>query len=496
MTGNLIDTIFNETLNYLEQMPKAKRKVIGQFFTSVETARYMASMFTNPQKADISILDPGTGSGILTAAAVERLQKESIVEHINITCYETSEDVLPLLKKNLAYIKNNSSIPVEYNIIEENYIISQSDDFKNNLNDGVPKYDWIISNPPYKKIKKDAEEAVSMPAVCYGAPNLYFLFTAMGLFNLDEHGELVYIIPRSWTSGAYFQKFREYLFEHGTLRQMHLFVSRDKVFEKESVLQETMIIKVDKSAVKGDIKITTTKTNGDFDDISEIEIPYTSVVAGPENYVYLVTTEAERAVLNSLHRWNNTLLSLGFKMRTGLTVDFRSTEYLHNNNEPNTVPMLYAHHIKNGRVQFSSNRENEYVSTVKAGLLQKNTNYLLVKRFTTKEENRRFQCGVFLGSDMPEYEVISTHNKVNFIEKMDSEMSIQQLYGLYVIFNSTLYDQYYRILNGSTQVNSTEVNTMPMPPIDIIEKLGFTLMKRDDLSVATCDNILEGVLNE
>ena len=53
-------------------------------------------------------------------------------------------------------------------------------------------------------------------------------------------GEMVYIIPRSWTSGAYFKRFREYFLTEGKLEHIHLFVSRNKVFDKESVLQETI----------------------------------------------------------------------------------------------------------------------------------------------------------------------------------------------------------------------------------------------------------------
>ena len=105
----------------------------------------------------------------------------------------------------------------------------------------------VIGNPPYMKIAKDAPEAKAMPDICYGAPNLYFLFAAMGMFNLIPNGELVYIIPRSWTSGAYFKRFRQKFLNDGVLEHIHLFVSRDKVFENESVLQETIIIKMRKS---------------------------------------------------------------------------------------------------------------------------------------------------------------------------------------------------------------------------------------------------------
>ena len=75
-------------------------------------------------------------------------------------------------------------------------------------------------------------------------------------------------------------------------------------------------------------------------------------------------------------------------------------------------------------------------------------------------------------------------------------MTDEQVYGLYVIFNSTIYDQYYRILNGSTQVNSTEVNAMPMPTLAELEQLGAALMGRNDLSVEVCDELLGGLIND
>ena len=62
----------------------------------------------------------------------------------------------------------------------------------------------------------------------------------------------------------------------------------------------------------------------------------------------------------------------------------------------------------------------------------------------------------------------------------------------YVLFNSTLYDEYYRILNGSTQVNSTEINAMPIPDLQSIQEMGRKMIKSRDYSEANCNLILEG----
>lgn len=491
----MLERIIEKTSQYIDNMPKKERKKYGQFFTSMETARYMASLFLIPEQKSISVLDAGAGSGILSCAMLELLDSIDGLDEIVITCYETDENVLPLLKENLLYAQTHSCKKVNVTVITENYITSQYLDFNHMIggNWNPQKYDLVIGNPPYMKISKDAPEAIAMPEVCYGAPNLYFIFASMGLFNLKDEGEMVYIIPRSWTSGAYFKRFRQYFLSKGKLIHIHLFGSRNKVFDKEDVLQETIIVKVRKTDVKPEtVIITSTNTNKDFSKCSVLVAPYDLVVSGDELYVYLVTDEKEVAILDQLQRWDKTLPDIGLKMKTGLTVDFRNWEILRNEEEEGAIPLFYAQHIKQGEVHFPIQKEHEYVVTEQKGLMQDNRNYLFVKRFTAKEEPRRLQCGIYLAKKFPQYSKISTQNKINFIDGMLTEMSECLVYGLYVLFNSSIYDSYYRILNGSTQVNSTEINAMPVPDLDTIQEMGKKIMKTKDMSEENCNMILEG----
>ncbi len=135
-------------------------------------------------------------------------------------------------------------------------------------------------------------------------------------------------------------------------------------------------------------------------------------------------------------------------------------------------------------------KEHEYVVTDQKGLMQDNRNYLFVKRFTAKEERRRLKCGIYLSKKYPQDQKISTQNKINFVDGLITEMSECLVYGLYVIFNSTLYDEYYKILNGSTQVNSTEINAMPLPDLESIQEVSRTLMKSKAMSESKCNMIL------
>lgn len=491
---DLLNSAQQLTNEYIDKMPKAMRKKYGQFFTSAETAQFMANLFEIPSdKEELSFLDAGAGSGMLSIALIERIEKLDCVKRLHLVCYENDENILDLLKQNLDNAKNRVSFAFDYELRSINYITSQEKNYRSLLgsNGNPEQYDLVIGNPPYMKIPKDAPEALAMPDVCYGAPNLYFLFASMGLYNLKKDGQLVYIVPRSWTSGAYFKAFRQKFLGEASLEHIHLFVSRDKVFDKETVLQETMIFKVRKTSIRPkDVFITTTKDNSDFKDKTSFAVPYNVVVSGGDSYVFLPTCQQEVEVIEKLNKWTDTLPSIGLKMKTGLTVDFRNRDVLRNEKSQQTVPLFYSQHIKNGKVIFPIGKENEYIETDQKGLLQANTNYLFVKRFTAKEEPRRLQCGVYLARKNPDYESISTQNKINFINGLE-KLSECIVYGLYVLFNSTLYDGFYRILNGSTQVNSTEVNAMPVPPISIIEAMGKKLIRLHNMSVQSCDAILE-----
>ena len=487
----LLDYVNHATNAYIATMPKAERKKYGQFFTSPQTADFMAGLFDlSSACGTVSVLDPGAGSGILSAAMIERLQAQPSITKIKLVCYESNPDILQLLQSNLEYICAHALKPVEYELRNQNYILSQASDYRHKSDLGLDDYDYVIGNPPYKKLRKDAPETAVAEDVCYGAPNLYFIFAAMSLFNLKTNGELVYIIPRSWTSGAYFKKFRQKFLSQGALEHIHIFVSRDKVFDQEAVLQETTIIKVRKTTEHpAKITFTTSQCNLDFAAKTEFAAPYDLVVCGQDKYVFFLTCEEDVQTMQRLRNIGSTLADAGLRMKTGLTVGFRNREALHPTKKPDSVPLFEAGHIKNGKVLFPFGDENFYLQTKQAGLLQKNANYLFVKRFTAKEEKRRLQCGVYLARKYPEYEEISTENKVNFISG-DHDLSECEVYGLYVLFNSTLYDNYYRILNGSTQVNASEINSMPVPAVDIIKKMGQVLMSSRDFTVHNCDQII------
>ena len=83
------------------------------------------------------------------------------------------------------------------------------------------------------------------PAQCIidGQPNIYSIFMAISALLLAEQGQMIYITPRSFTSGRYFRLFRNFLFKHIQIDFVHLFNTRKDTFSKDNVLQETIIMK-------------------------------------------------------------------------------------------------------------------------------------------------------------------------------------------------------------------------------------------------------------
>ena len=497
-----INYIENSTKEYLAEMSKSERKKIGQFFTPAGIAEYMGSLMLHAQN-EIAILDAGAGSGILSAALLDKIYFNGCVKLVNLDLYENNKDILPLLGSNLEYVKREllkSGVTLNYRIINENFILDNQFAWSG-LIQNQKKYDIVISNPPYKKIGKNDPEATAMRDIVYGQPNLYFLFMAMAAELLKENGEFIFIVPRSFSSGLYFTAFRKWFFYEMKITNLHLFVSRDAVFSCDNILQETIIIKAKRTNEKPEkIIITESENASSFQNITTFAVPYKTCVKEDANaFLFFPTTKDDVEILNFINRWEYTLSDVGYRMKTGIVVDFRETQWLRTEHSKNTIPLLWAYNFDKNQVEFPVHNDGKpqylLASEDTARLQMKIANYILIKRFTSKEERKRLQCALLFKDDFSTYESISTENHLNFITKINGEMTTEEMYGLFVIINSNYMDKYFRILNGSTQVNANEINSIPFPEFFDIVDLGLEALRYHSLDENTCDKILEQKYN-
>lgn len=229
--------------------PKKKSK-LGQFFTPIRIAQFMANLFTRTNHVNFHILDAGAGLGILSTAFVERwLNNNSNIISTNIDVFEVDNTLLPDLTQTLETYKKQYNL--EICIRNNDFIESAVDSISGNLFvKPLPRYTHAILNPPYRKIKSDSKHRKYLRKVGIETVNLYSAFVALSLELLENKGQLVAIIPRSFCNGPYYHQFRKYIINKSAIKHIHLFKSRNKAFKDDQVLQENVIIKLERGGVK------------------------------------------------------------------------------------------------------------------------------------------------------------------------------------------------------------------------------------------------------
>ena len=499
---SLVEIVVKKTSEYSEEVPKPLRKEIGQFFTPPDIARLMAGHIKNNSES-VSILDPGAGTGILAAAALEKILETGRAKNISIDLFETNKDIIPILSENMEDIQQaiaGEKVDISINIKCEDFITFNSKKWM-----GVTPsktYDVAISNPPYKKIGKDAVQAEIMRSIVYGQPNMYYLFMAMASKLLKENGEFIFIVPRSFTSGLYFSKFREWFLNMMKITEMNVFESRDSMFIADKVLQETLTICAVKTkdaphyvTVSESPDITRPESN------RSTRIEYDLLITNDDHrFILIPTKESDKLAIHLVNSWGKTLEERGYKLKTGQVIDFRETDWLRMEKASNTVPLIWPCNFENGKIEIKDSLEKKPQYFIRSSKTERVMlapgNYVLVKRFTSKEESRRIQCAVLPQEFFEKHGGVCIENHVNILAKGKGSMSTDEMMGLFVLFNSSYYDDYYRILNGSTQVNATEFNTICTPSSNKIAEMGAMSYRYPKLDTKTCDAILNTLLNE
>lgn len=77
------------------------------------------------------------------------------------------------------------------------------------LHNRARKYNYAILNPPYKKINSKSKHRALLREVGIETVNLYTAFLALSILLMENKGEIVAIIPRSFCNGLYYKPFRK-----------------------------------------------------------------------------------------------------------------------------------------------------------------------------------------------------------------------------------------------------------------------------------------------
>ncbi len=473
---NQID-LFRAEAVYL--LGKEKRANYGQFMTPPEIARLMASMLSIDTR-NIHIIDPGAGIGTLFSAVVEKIcRMNNVPKSIKVTAFEIEPSFLNYLNNAMNICENACSkrgISFEGTIKNEDYIRSALLTIKHDLFAiNEPQYTHAILNPPYFKLNSETNTSKLLKNAGLHAVNAYTAFLSLSALSLIDGGQLVSITPRSFCNGVYFKHFRKQFLSEMQIERLHLFESRSEMFRDDDVLQENIILKAQKTK---DIlsQVTISSSFGNEEDI-EINRVNVSEVISPEDkdmVIHVPFNSLEKQIASLSENFSETLESLELQVSTGPVVDFRAKDLIVSSKHSDAVPLIYPFHFKDGYVTWTHNgkKPDAILKTAKKQNLLVNANrYVLVKRFSAKEEKRRL-VAVIYEPENTSTEYIGIENHINYFHSAGNGIGKQLALGLSAYLNSTLADLSFRQFSGHTQVNANDLRRMKYPTRQALETLG------------------------
>ena len=468
------------------------RKGHGLYLTPVLAADFMAERIQVSGNR-LRMLDPAAGAGVLCCASVEAVTaRKPAPASIELVAYEVDAELIAPLRAVLGYLAEwcqvRRGVRLKIHIEATDFVMAHAEALRRlgsllSPDTGDQSFDIVISNPPYFKIGKSDPRAVAASTVVHGQPNIYALFMAVSAALLRAGGDLVFITPRSFTSGLYFRQFRTRFFDLIRPMHVHVFGSRREAFSRDEVLQENVILagtRCDRwhdDDALADLTISCSRGVRDLARSPRRVAPMRAALdfETADRVLRLPVSDQDGQTLALVDAWPSTLHRLGLEISTGPVVPFRATAVVDRQGRvPLThVPLLWMNHVRSMRVQWPLNRHKpEYIRRRGArALLVPNRNYVLMRRFTAKEEARRLAAAPYLAGDFAVPEV-GLENHLNYIHRPGGTLSDDEAWGLTALYNSSLLDTYFRCVNGNTQVNATELRAMPLPAHDVIVALG------------------------
>ncbi|MEH2150636.1 MAG: BsuBI/PstI family type II restriction endonuclease [Nostoc sp.] len=468
----------------MKQEQKQKGK-LGQFLTPAPVAELMAGMFDKLDLPQISLLDAGAGVGSLLAAFVANLcQRKRRPANLDIVAYEIDPFLIVYLHQTLKLCAREcqiAGISLNYEIRDTDFIEDAVRLLSPSLFDNPDncRFTHAILNPPYLKINAHSKVRGLLRSIGLEASNLYTGFIAATVQLLESRGELVAISPRSFCNGPYFKDFRRMFLEMMALDQIHIFESRQEAFSDDEVLQETIIIHAVKQKPKFDNVLINTSSSVDDDFIMSNYSPYTEIVhpLDSQQFIHIIPDPLSQQVIRQMANFTCTLKDLGLTVSTGRVVDFRAKQYLCLMPEKNSVPLIYPLNFSEGYVEYPkvTRKHQALVYTEQTvSLLVPNENYVLTKRFSSKEEKKRVVAVVYDANQIDCYWV-GFENHLNYFHQDGRGLNLTLARGLTAYLNSSLVDTFFRLFNGHTQVNATDLRNLKYPTIAQLITLGLCI---------------------
>jgi adenine-specific DNA-methyltransferase len=467
---------------YATLLPDEVRAEFGIFYTPPAVVERLINLVSssNFDWTNSRILDPACGGAAFLAPIASK-----IVKSFNDIGVDDSYFILNHIIKNLKGIEIDefaawiSKVLLEISLIdlclECNLRLPNLIYVADSLTTKEPfvdKYDLVVGNPPYGKIKLTQDLRVQYSESLYGHANLYGVFTHLATKIVKQGGVIAFITPTSFLGGQYFKSLRKLLAEKTPPTSIDFIHERVGVFD--SVLQETCLalFKAQKAhntpVTINSLSIGVKGGDPTIETVGKFELPTNK----DEPWLFPRTT-LQNNIVGKVSKLSFRLKDYGFIVNTGQLVWNRHKMQLKSKKGKQSLPIVWAESIlPNGIFDYKCTRKNHspFIEIEKAQhFLVTKTECIIVQRTTAKEQKRRVMASILPNSFFKGYpNGVVIENHINIVKPTSN--SLVTLDVLLALLNSDAVDQIFRCISGSVAVSAYELNAIPLPnPKEIIE---------------------------
>ncbi|MEX0966301.1 MAG: hypothetical protein WD077_03620 [Bacteroidia bacterium] len=144
------------------------------------------------------------------------------------------------------------------------------------------------------------------------------------------------------------------------------------------------------------------------------------------------------------------MTGFNIKVSTVPVVSFRALDFIQKNYENGTVflaPLFWLLNINKMIMKWPKQlKEKGQFIKIESGsksLLLPNKNYILLRRFSTKDDKSRLIAAPYF-CNYAKSDYIGVENKVNYIYRKDGHLDRDEVVGLCALLNSELFNTYFQ----------------------------------------------------
>lgn len=479
---------------YTALLPDSVRKKLGAYYTPPALVERLLSLATESgfNWSTGRVVDPACGGAAFLASVAPRIVKASpctnasaILEDlerrllgVEVDPFAAWMSMVLLDVALLELIVAANRLPRSQVLVCNALAASRED---------IGTFDLVVGNPPYGKVTLSDDHRNKYRASLFGHANLYGLFTHLAIRIANPGGLIAYVTPTSFLGGEYFKNLRKMLASEAPVKRVDFVQDRAGVFE--GVLQETMLTVFAKGAKEHKaVRIAVLESAGNNGQVRAVHLSEMALVSERGEPWILPRRRLQTALVRKLNRMPSRLTDYGFAVATGQLVWNRHKEQLRKKYEPDTYPIVWAEAVTSmGEFRFQSARSMRQPFLK----LQPGQNFLvnhepcvLVQRTTAKEQKRRLIAAVVPNAFVLDHPGFVVENHLNMIFSTTPQ-SIFSLQSLVTLLNSATVDQAFRCISGSVAVSAYELNSLPLPNREEMQRLQKLLLGGgDDLAVS------------